>query len=71
MNSTGGYVYVLYGEDSFGRDEAVQVFLERFPSPMSRACVEISKEANRQNVSQRDSLRALAAVPQSAVTART
>ena len=25
MNSPGGYVYVLYGEDAFGREEAVQV----------------------------------------------
>ena len=29
MNSTGGYVYVLYGEDAFGRDEAVQTLRER------------------------------------------
>src|SRR5438132_14279612 len=29
MNSTGGYVYVLYGEDSFGRDEAVQTLKDR------------------------------------------
>ena len=29
MNSPGGYVYVLYGEDSFGRDEAVQTLKER------------------------------------------
>lgn len=25
MNSPGGYIYVLYGEDTFGRDEAVQL----------------------------------------------
>jgi DNA polymerase-3 subunit delta len=29
MNSTGGYIYILYGEDSFGRDEAVQTLKER------------------------------------------
>jgi DNA polymerase-3 subunit delta len=29
VNSAGGYVYVLYGEDSFGRDEAVQTLKER------------------------------------------
>src|SRR5262249_2157152 len=29
VNSTGGYVYVLYGEDSFGRDEAVQTLKDR------------------------------------------
>jgi DNA polymerase-3 subunit delta len=29
VNSPGGYVYVLYGEDSFGRDEAVQTLKER------------------------------------------
>jgi DNA polymerase III subunit delta len=29
MNSAGGYVYVLYGEDTFGRDEAVQTLKER------------------------------------------
>lgn len=29
MNSPGGYVYVLYGEDAFGRDEAVQTLKER------------------------------------------
>jgi len=29
VNSPGGYVYVLYGEDTFGRDEAVQTLKER------------------------------------------
>ena len=29
MNSPGGYVYVLHGEDTFGRDEAVQSLKER------------------------------------------
>jgi DNA polymerase-3 subunit delta len=29
MNSPGGYVYILYGEDTFGRDEAVQTLKER------------------------------------------
>jgi DNA polymerase-3 subunit delta len=29
VNSTGGYVYVLYGEDSLGRDEQVQTLKER------------------------------------------
>ena len=29
MNSPGGYVYILYGEDSFGRDEAVHTLKER------------------------------------------
>jgi DNA polymerase-3 subunit delta len=29
VNSPGGYVYVLYGEDSFGRDEAIQTLKER------------------------------------------
>ncbi len=29
MNSPGGYIYVLYGEDAFGRDEAVQTLKER------------------------------------------
>ncbi len=29
MNSTGGYVYVLYGEDAFGRDEAVHTLKDR------------------------------------------
>lgn len=29
MNSPGGYVYVLYGEDTFDRDEAVQTLKER------------------------------------------
>lgn len=29
MNSTGGYVYVLYGENAFDRDEAVQTLKER------------------------------------------
>ena len=32
MNSTGGYVYVLYGEDTFGRDEAVQTLKDRMRS---------------------------------------
>jgi DNA polymerase-3 subunit delta len=32
MNSPGGYVYVLYGEDSFGRDEAVLTLKERMRS---------------------------------------
>jgi DNA polymerase-3 subunit delta len=29
VNSPGGYVYVLYGEDAFGRDEAVQTLKDR------------------------------------------
>ncbi len=29
MNSPGGYVYILYGEDTFGRDEAVLTLKER------------------------------------------
>jgi DNA polymerase-3 subunit delta len=29
VNSPGGYVYVLYGEDTFGRDEAVQSLKDR------------------------------------------
>jgi len=29
VNSTGGYVYILYGEDTFGRDEAVQSLKDR------------------------------------------
>ena len=29
MNSPGGYVYILYGEDAFGRDEAVQTLKDR------------------------------------------
>ena len=29
MNSSGGYIYVLYGEDTFGRDEAVQSLKQR------------------------------------------
>jgi DNA polymerase-3 subunit delta len=29
VNSSGGYIYVLYGEDSFGRDEAVQQLKDR------------------------------------------
>src|SRR5262249_41779954 len=29
MNSPGGYIYILYGEDSFGRDEAVLTLKER------------------------------------------
>jgi DNA polymerase-3 subunit delta len=29
VNSPGGYIYVLYGEDTFGRDEAVQTLKER------------------------------------------
>lgn len=29
MNSPGGYIYILYGEDAFGRDEAVQQLKER------------------------------------------
>jgi DNA polymerase III subunit delta len=29
MNSPGGYVYILYGEDTFGRDEAVQRLKEK------------------------------------------
>jgi len=29
MNSPGGYVYILYGEDTFGRDEAVQTLKDR------------------------------------------
>jgi DNA polymerase III subunit delta len=32
VNSPGGYVYVLYGEDAFGRDEAVQTLKERMRS---------------------------------------
>jgi DNA polymerase-3 subunit delta len=32
MNSPGAYVYVLYGEDTFGRDEAVQSLKERMRS---------------------------------------
>jgi DNA polymerase III subunit delta len=29
VNSPGGYVYILYGEDTFGRDEAVHTLKER------------------------------------------
>jgi DNA polymerase III subunit delta len=29
VNSPGGYVYILYGEDTFGRDEAVQRLKEK------------------------------------------
>src|SRR5713226_8988510 len=29
VNSPGGYVYIVYGEDTFGRDEAVQTLKER------------------------------------------
>jgi DNA polymerase-3 subunit delta len=29
MNSTGGYIYILYGEDTFGRDEALHTLKER------------------------------------------
>jgi DNA polymerase-3 subunit delta len=29
VNSPGGYIYVLYGEDAFGRDEAIQTLKER------------------------------------------
>ena len=29
MNSSGGYIYILYGEDAFGRDEAVQLLKRR------------------------------------------
>jgi DNA polymerase-3 subunit delta len=29
VNSPGGYVYILFGEDTFGRDEAVQTLKER------------------------------------------
>src|SRR5215470_1993630 len=29
MNSPGAYVYLLYGEDAFGRDEAVQTLKDR------------------------------------------
>ena len=29
MNSVGGYIYLLYGEDSFSRDEAVQTLRDR------------------------------------------
>jgi DNA polymerase-3 subunit delta len=29
VNSPGGYIYVLYGEDTFGRDEAVHTLKER------------------------------------------
>jgi len=29
VNSPGGYVYILYGEDTFGRDEAVQSLKDR------------------------------------------
>jgi DNA polymerase-3 subunit delta len=29
MNSQGGYVYILYGDDTFGRDEAVQTLKDR------------------------------------------
>jgi DNA polymerase-3 subunit delta len=32
VNSSGGYVYILYGEDSFGRDEAVLTLKERMRS---------------------------------------
>jgi DNA polymerase III subunit delta len=32
MNSPGGYIYVLYGEDTFGRDEAVQSLRQRMRS---------------------------------------
>src|SRR4030088_3335245 len=32
MNSPGGYVYILYGEDTFGRDEAVVTLKERMRS---------------------------------------
>jgi DNA polymerase-3 subunit delta len=32
VNSQGGYVYVLYGEDSFGRDEALITLKERMRS---------------------------------------
>jgi DNA (cytosine-5)-methyltransferase 1 len=50
---------VCLGDRSGGRDETVQAFLERFPSPTRRAYEEISREANRQTGSQRDSLRTL------------
>ncbi len=29
MNSPGAYIYILYGEDTFGRDEAVQTLRDR------------------------------------------
>ena len=29
MNSPGGYIYVLHGEDSFSRDEAVHTLKDR------------------------------------------
>jgi DNA polymerase III subunit delta len=29
VNSPGGYIYILYGEDTFGRDEALQTLKER------------------------------------------
>src|SRR5207237_1436230 len=32
MNSPGGYVYVLFGEDAFGRDEAVKTLKDRMRS---------------------------------------
>ena len=32
MNSPGGYVYILFGEDTFGRDEAVVTLKERMRS---------------------------------------
>jgi DNA polymerase-3 subunit delta len=32
VNSPGGYVYILYGEDAFGRDEAVVTLKERMRS---------------------------------------
>jgi DNA polymerase-3 subunit delta len=32
VNSPGGYIYVLHGEDAFGRDEAVQTLKDRMRS---------------------------------------
>ena len=36
LNSSGGYIYVLYGEDTFGRDEAVQTLKDRMRALAAR-----------------------------------
>jgi DNA (cytosine-5)-methyltransferase 1 len=51
---------VCLGDRSGARDEIVQLFLERFPSPTRVVHEKISREARRRSGNQRDSLLALA-----------
>ncbi len=49
MNSTGGYIYVLYGDDTFGRDEAVQTLKERMRDEHGRLRRHLSLFVNEED----------------------